>query len=172
MTLMNRSAVLVPFFLLVLATSLFAIGLANLEQSSLLGYRLGMSLEEAEAIRPFSGIKSHPPGFQETQGSFVGNVSDLTLDDIPLECYVTFVENRITKVVASFEIAALIQVKWILDRELGPGKEETTAKHVAGELVSSTAIRWKLADALLELTVFPQTSKRFMIFLMALPNEK
>ncbi|ORJ59866.1 hypothetical protein [Geothermobacter hydrogeniphilus] len=107
---------------------------------ALFGYRIGMSFDEASAVRPFARIEDNP----QRPGEFCGIIDHLWVDDIEVGLQVCFVDDRIYKVVGKFSPALVEDLVSRLRPVLGKGADESVLLQPPnGGQISNRVQKWR-----------------------------
>ncbi|PNU21416.1 hypothetical protein C2E25_02345 [Geothermobacter hydrogeniphilus] len=107
---------------------------------SLFGYRIGMSFDEASAVRPFARIEDRPG----QKGEYCGIIDDLWIDDVEIRLQVWFVDDRIYKVVGKFSPALVEDLVSRLRSVLGKGDDESILLQPPdGGQISNRVQKWR-----------------------------
>lgn len=120
---------------------------------TLAGYRIGMSVDEAAAIRPFHYQQPFTTSLAtEHNTHFDAFVDHVYLEDIALKLWIHFKNDRIQKVVARFAPDRLADVTRIFHQALGPGEDKSRV-HVsdAGKESRQTIYLWDFPAAKMHL---------------------
>jgi len=146
------------------AMSLQAEPLAAREGLSLFGYQLGMSIETAQARHPFHEVhtNSQRPG---QDSSLVAIIEDLEQPFAPQKCALGFKNNRLVKVVATYDLQDLAGTKWALEEILGTGEEEFRLSPVTLVPIDSPTLVWHSKVDQIALITVPQNFETFLLVL-------
>ncbi|HKI52162.1 MAG TPA: hypothetical protein VJ995_08820 [Geothermobacteraceae bacterium] len=144
--------------------SLRAEPLAERAGLSLFGYQLGMSIEAARSRHPFHEVhtNSRHPG---PNSCLVAIIKDLEQPFALQKCALGFKNNRLVKVVATFDLQDLANIKWALEEILGPGEEEFRFSLATLEPIDTPALVWQSMVDQIALIAVPQNSETFLLVL-------
>jgi len=107
---------------------------------ALFGYRIGMSFDEASAVRPFARIEDNP----QRPGEYCGIIDDLWIDDVEIRLQVWFVDDRVYKVVGKFSPALVEELVSRLRPVLGKGDDESILlQPPTGGQISNRVQKWR-----------------------------
>lgn len=114
---------------------------------SLAGYHLGMTYDEATAVRPFHYLKDSSDLYGSGQ-HLSGYVDGLSIDDVSMNIEVTFSDERVTKVLARFQTSQLEEMIARFQSTFGETKNDSrTISMPNGEERHQTIYRWRFPAA-------------------------
>lgn len=138
--------------------------LATREGLSLFGYQLGMSIDAAQARHSFHDVhtNSRYPG---QNSNLVAVIEDLEQPIAPQKCALGFRNNRLVKVVATYDLHDLASIKWAVEETLGTGEEEFRLSRATLEPIDSPALVWQSMIDQIVLITAPQNFETFLLVL-------
>jgi len=146
-------SIVLGFFFLYFSQIAQAKGLSTFELS-LGGYKLGMSYDEATAIRPFFRLEHYRPHLTQKMIT-AGYVDSFYIEDIEYRFKIEFVDEKVVKILCRFSPAHIESVMESLIDELGQGQDKTKIiSNISGgeQLIYNT--QWNFPNAKINLIGF------------------
>lgn len=114
---------------------------------SLAGYCIGMTYDEATAVRPFHYTEDVVLPSEEAP-YFIGVVENLSIDAVDVNLAVYFKEGRIQKIITRFHPAGLEQMIQSFKQTLGRGKDKSrTLVGKNGAEIKQSVYYWSFPSA-------------------------
>lgn len=136
---------------------------------SLFGYHIGMSYDEATAIRPFHRIEYSPAGSASSDP--VGVIENLHLAGIDLTLLVYFLEDRVHKVLGRFPPQELERMLALFRAAFGPGEDRSRIlERIDGSQAALDSYLWQFPGVSLNL-VRAVGNNRYATASMHVPSE-
>ncbi|GEM_PF-4858396 len=137
---------------------------------SLAGYSIGMTYDEATAVRPFHYVKnvSSPPA---EEPYYIATVEHIYVDNVEMNLSVSFIDDKVKKIIGKFHPSALKDMTKRLQTALGPGenKSRVVAKKDGSEN-RQVIYRWDFPNAKL-LLVGLSSNSDFALVSLVLKNK-
>jgi hypothetical protein len=118
---------------------------------SLLGYSLGMSYDEAVAVRTVSSLEDDQdvPGVLQTCRALVDGIQ---VGNVEVQAQLSFINDKLVKVVARFSPTRLEEMSRRFQAAFGAGEDRTRNATGSGGLTTRrTAFAWIFPDAQIHL---------------------
>jgi len=114
---------------------------------SLAGYSIGMSYDEAAAVRPLFYSQS-PEASSGHNSIVIASTDPVYMDDVELDVLITFINDAISKVIAKVSPSDMEDVTQLFQQELGRAEDKSrTVKNFQGEEVRQKIYSWTFPDA-------------------------
>lgn len=114
---------------------------------SLAGYRIGMSYDEAAAVRPLFYSQS-PETTSGHDSVVIASTDPVYLDAVELDVRITFINDVLSKVIAKFSPSDMEDVTQLFQQVLGRAEDKSrTVKNYHGEEVRQNIFTWVFPDA-------------------------
>lgn len=118
-------------------------------QLSLAGYRLGMTYDEAVAVRPFLYMQNSEALLSRPEASiFEAFAENVYVDEIEMTVRISFVDDKISRIVARFSPEAMPEMLQRFQTALGPGKNKSkTFNRYDDEEIQHSVHLWDYPNA-------------------------
>ena len=114
---------------------------------SLAGYRIGMSYDDAVAIRPLLYTQNPQTG-SDRSATFNASTDPVYIDNIELDVRITFRNDAIYKVIARFSPSEVEDVARRFQKVLGRAEDRSkTLKNVHGKEMRQKVYSWTFPNA-------------------------
>ncbi len=111
---------------------------------TLAGYSIGMSFDDASAIRPMQYTQNTSTRFQTAEAkSFNALIDHVYVDDIEMNLLLWFKNDRLAKIIARFSPDRTKEVATLFHQALGAGEDKTrTLLDAQGQEIRQTVYLW------------------------------
>jgi hypothetical protein len=138
---------------------------------SLAGYCIGMTYEDASAIRPFHSVVDVSP--PNVEPSYHAKIDHLYVDDVEMDLTINFVAEKVQKVLGKIHPSSLESMLRRFNIALGPGENESRVIINENGTENRQAVyRWDFPNANMFLVGLSSNSNYAIVSLVAKKEEK
>jgi hypothetical protein len=166
---MFKQALLLPITILLLFSTMAQANEEDLVffDLSFAGYHIGMTYDEATAVRPFDAVNDlFSPDLGEP--FYSANIDKVYVDDIEMALQVDFVDDKIQKIVGRFHPSALEDMIRRFHNALGPGENKSRViNNKNGGEYHQVIFKWDFPTAKMHLIGLSSNSEFAVVGLVA-----